>query len=95
MGDVLKIDRSDVGDIGDSPEARALVEAILGMARALGIVTIAEGVETARQAQLLGDLGCGDAQGHYFGRPVRAHELGGTGTEPTPGRTGGTERASA
>lgn len=65
------------------------------MTKALGIITIAEGVETARQAQLLGDLGCDYAQGYYFGRPVRAHELSGTGTEPTPGRTGGTERASA
>lgn len=93
--DVLKIDRSFVGDVGDSPEATALVEAILGMAKALGIITIAEGVETARQAQLLGDLGCDYAQGYHFGRPVPAHELGGTGTELIPGRAVATERSPA
>ncbi|MEJ7801016.1 MAG: EAL domain-containing protein, partial [Ilumatobacter sp.] len=93
--DVLKIDQSFVGDIGDSPEATALVEAILGMARALGIITIAEGVENARQAQLLGDLGCDYAQGYHFGRPMPAHELGGTGAELMPGRAVGNERAPA
>ena len=45
------------------------------VARALGIRTVAEGVETAEQAQLLEDLGCSMAQGYLFGKPMTAQEF--------------------
>ena len=74
--DILKIDRSFVEGLRevDSP-SESLVSAILAMAGALGIDTIAEGVETAEQARLLHRLGCRAVQGYLYARPVRADQL--------------------
>ncbi|UBV43745.1 EAL domain-containing protein [Deinococcus taeanensis] len=70
----LKIDRSFVQDVGqDTPGGRRaldVVRSIVTLARALDLSTIAEGVETARQAQLLRDVGCTYLQGYHFGRPA-------------------------
>lgn len=74
--DILKIDQGFTNDVGDDPAAAALVEAINAMAHALGITTIAEGVETAEQAEILTALGCDFAQGYHFARPVAADEVG-------------------
>ncbi len=68
--DVLKIDRSFVSDLGVDADADALVRAIAGMAKALKLSVVAEGVETAEQAAFLTELGCEAAQGWHFGRPV-------------------------
>jgi diguanylate cyclase (GGDEF)-like protein len=68
--DVLKIDRSFVNDLGKDPDADALVQAIAGMAHALKLSVVAEGVETAAQAAILCGLGCEAAQGWLYGRPV-------------------------
>jgi diguanylate cyclase (GGDEF)-like protein len=67
--DVLKIDRTFVDGVGVEAEDSAIVKAVVGMARALEIGVIAEGVETERQVQALRELGCEQAQGFYFGRP--------------------------
>ncbi len=69
--DVLKIDRSFVTDVDDSPRDAAIVGGIVAMARALGIRTVAEGVETAGQASVLRRAGVDEAQGWRFGRPCR------------------------
>ena len=61
-----------VGGLDREPEDRAIVEAVIGMARALGLTTIAEGVETESQAETLQKLGCPWAQGFYFTRPISA-----------------------
>lgn len=66
----LKIDRSFVADMVDDPEARAIVASMIGMARALGLKVTAEGVETESQSQLLKVLGCDDAQGYLYSRPL-------------------------
>jgi EAL domain-containing protein (putative c-di-GMP-specific phosphodiesterase class I) len=66
----LKIDRSFVADMVDDPEARAIVASMIGMARALGLKVTAEGVETESQSQLLTVLGCDDAQGYLYSRPL-------------------------
>ncbi len=66
----LKIDRSFVADMSDDAEARAIVASMVGMARALGLRVTAEGVETAAQRDLLKVLGCDDAQGYFFVRPL-------------------------
>ncbi|MFX8723694.1 EAL domain-containing protein, partial [Acinetobacter baumannii] len=50
-------------------------QAILGVARALGVKAIAEGVETAEQAAILHHLGCPEVQGYFFGRPMPAADL--------------------
>ena len=72
--DVLRIDRSFVAGL-DRGEGSGLVEVILGMADALGMRAIAEGVETAEQADALRGLGCYGAQGYHFSRPMPAEEI--------------------
>ena len=67
--DGVKIDKSFVAGLGSSPEDSAIVRAVLGMAGALGLTTIAEGVESRRQLDELLRLGCDYAQGFYFARP--------------------------
>jgi predicted signal transduction protein with EAL and GGDEF domain len=67
--DVLKIDRSFVMHLGAGGQDSAIVGAIAGMARALGLRVVAEGVESAEQAAQAKALGCGCAQGYYFARP--------------------------
>jgi diguanylate cyclase (GGDEF)-like protein/PAS domain S-box-containing protein len=73
--DVLKIDRTFVDGLGAEAEDSAIVKAIVGMARALELGVIAEGVETAEQARILRELGCERAQGFFFGRPRPAADV--------------------
>jgi diguanylate cyclase (GGDEF)-like protein/PAS domain S-box-containing protein len=65
----VKIDRSLVAGLGKQAEDTAAVTGIIGLGRALGLTTVAEGVETAEQADLLRDLGCDLAQGYFFASP--------------------------
>jgi EAL domain-containing protein (putative c-di-GMP-specific phosphodiesterase class I) len=68
--DVLKVDKAFVDDLGgQDPRALAIPRAVVTMARDLGMTTVAEGVETVEQAQVLAALGCNQAQGYYFSRP--------------------------
>ena len=71
----LKIDRSFLREIPDDPEAGAIVDAVIALADALGMDTVAEGVETRVQALFLAAQGCRFAQGRWFGDPVPAAEL--------------------
>ena len=71
----LKIDRSFMREIPDDPGAGAIVDAVIALADALGMDTVAEGVETRVQALFLAAQGCRLAQGRYFGDPVPASEL--------------------
>ena len=66
----LKIDRSFVGRIGEEPGDAAIVLMILGLARTLGLQTVAEGIETEAQFDFLREHGCSSFQGYYFGRPA-------------------------
>ncbi|MGA2835087.1 MAG: EAL domain-containing protein [Acidimicrobiales bacterium] len=68
--DFVKIDRSLTAGIDVDVRARHIVAAIIDMVSALGQEVVAEGVETEAQAGVLADLGCGFAQGYYFGRPT-------------------------
>jgi EAL domain-containing protein (putative c-di-GMP-specific phosphodiesterase class I) len=70
--DLLKIDRSFVDGLDHSREDTAIVEHVIAMARALGIVTVAEGVSTAEQAERLRALNCDLAQGPWFAGPQPA-----------------------
>ncbi len=72
----IKIDHSFVEDLGGGdPSARPLVEAIIGMARALGMTVIAEGVETEAQLRTLQRLGAGLAQGYLWSRPMQPADV--------------------
>jgi EAL domain-containing protein (putative c-di-GMP-specific phosphodiesterase class I) len=73
--DIIKIDRSFVAGVGISPEDESLVLAVIAMAHALGLVTVAEGVESAAQAALLLDAGCTLAQGEFFGLAAAPAEI--------------------
>ena len=71
----LKIDRSFVQDLSVDPNDAAIVTAIIGMARGLGLSVTAEGVETEAQAVFLRSLSCDLAQGFHFARPMPATDL--------------------
>lgn len=71
----IKIDRSLVRAISSVKNGDAIISAIIGMAHALGIKVTAEGVETAAHARQLGELGCDEAQGFWFSRPLTAQAL--------------------
>jgi EAL domain-containing protein (putative c-di-GMP-specific phosphodiesterase class I) len=75
--DRIKIDRSFVQQLGPtgSPGDKAIVDAIIVMAHALGMSVVAEGVETAPQARYLRDRGCEEAQGYLFSTGVSTAEL--------------------
>jgi diguanylate cyclase (GGDEF)-like protein len=68
--DALKIDRSFILQMGRNSQARAVVASIILMARELAVGTVAEGVETQQDVDLLRELGCEQAQGYFYGRPV-------------------------
>ncbi|MEQ1805531.1 MAG: EAL domain-containing protein [Burkholderiaceae bacterium] len=73
--DKIKIDRSFVQTLHERPESAKIVAAVIGLSRSLGAQTVAEGVETERDAHVLRQLGCGLAQGYLFGRPVPADQV--------------------
>jgi EAL domain-containing protein (putative c-di-GMP-specific phosphodiesterase class I) len=86
--DALKIDRSFVDALGVEQERTAIVEAIIGMARALSLDVIAEGVENEAQLSELRRLGCDYAQGHLFSRALPPEKISGLLAQGLPGYSG-------
>ncbi|MFI0357992.1 putative bifunctional diguanylate cyclase/phosphodiesterase [Actinomadura sp. 9N407] len=82
----IKIDASFIQRIADSSDDAVIVRSIVDLARTLGLRTVAEGVEEARTAVLLREMGCDAAQGWHFGRPMEA-------AAATDWLRGGVERA--
>ena len=72
---IVKVARVFTAGLGTSTEDTAIVNAILAMAKALGLTVVAEGVETSEQAGELVALGCPQAQGYLFSRPIPSIEL--------------------
>ena len=73
--DELKVDRSFVSSMTENRESRKIVSAVVGLGQSLGLATVAEGIETQEQAEMMLWLGCEFGQGYFYGRPVPAHEL--------------------
>jgi diguanylate cyclase len=71
----VKIDRTFIRDAGVDAQDRAIVRAIVALARSLELEIVAEGVETREQLQFINELACQRAQGYHFSRPVEAREL--------------------
>ncbi|MDB6090828.1 MAG: domain S-box/diguanylate cyclase protein [Gammaproteobacteria bacterium] len=71
--DTLKIDRAFVRDMAADANDAAIVRAIVGVAKSLGLLLVAEGIESAEQLDCLRKLGCECGQGFYFSPPVSAH----------------------
>jgi predicted signal transduction protein with EAL and GGDEF domain len=78
----LKIDRSFIDTIADDPAAVPLVATIVQLARSLSLTTVAEGVETQAQCNLLRELGCDRLQGFFFARPAPVEQALAHQTEP-------------
>ncbi|GAB7052745.1 putative bifunctional diguanylate cyclase/phosphodiesterase [Catenuloplanes indicus] len=70
--DILKIDRSFVAKLDGTPEGAAVAETVLRLSRMMHLETVAEGVESSGQAAELAGLGCVNAQGFHFARPMPA-----------------------
>ena len=68
--DVLKIDRAFTAEIGIKPESQILIRAIISMAHALGMIVVAEGVETQQQLAVLRALACDEIQGFLISKPL-------------------------
>ncbi len=73
--DLMKIDKSFIGRLGTSGESFALVRTLLQLAQNLGLATVAEGVETVEQADVLRGMNCSRAQGYLFAHPLPLAEL--------------------
>ncbi|MFL6797763.1 MAG: EAL domain-containing protein [Xanthobacteraceae bacterium] len=73
--DKIKVDRSFVSDLAGGTEHVVIVQAVVSIARALGMTTTAEGVETAAQQEFLAALGCDQGQGFLFSPPVPVEQI--------------------
>lgn len=73
--DVLKIDRTFVMNMENDSNSRAIILAIISMAKSLDYNVIAEGIETKEQCDLLAEMGCHSIQGYWFSKPIPANEF--------------------
>jgi diguanylate cyclase (GGDEF)-like protein len=73
--DVVKVDRSFVSQVSTSHHHRVLIEATVNVAKSLGMGTVAEGIETQEQAQMVTQLGCEKGQGFLFSKPLLPDEI--------------------
>lgn len=73
--DALKLDKTFIDEVHHNPQDAAIVQAVVSMARALGLRTIAEGVESAQQLQAVQQIGCDRVQGYYLSQPMPAEAV--------------------
>src|SRR5215208_1544020 len=73
--DFLKIDRSFIVGLGEDQGDEAIVSGTVGLTHALGVIAVAEGVETADQYAMIKELGCDLAQGYYFAKPLPSEAM--------------------
>jgi predicted signal transduction protein with EAL and GGDEF domain len=82
--DVLKVDKSFVDGVGQSPEQEAIITSLSQIGAAMRLVVVAEGVETGAQAERLYELGYRYAQGYHFARPLTPTDMTAYATAPAP-----------
>jgi len=73
--DILKIDRSFVMDLKENKDSLVIVEAIIGLAKNMGLSVTAEGIEEKWHAEYLAEQNCDEGQGYYFARPMPQEEM--------------------
>jgi predicted signal transduction protein with EAL and GGDEF domain len=73
--DKIKIDQSFIKNVMDNNVSVAIVDAVITVAKARNVITVAEGVETEQQRELVRTLGCSEMQGYLFSRPVPVQDL--------------------
>jgi len=73
--DEIKVDRSFVASMVESPQSRKIVAAVVALGKSLGLSTVAEGIEHIEQSNLLAGQGCNLGQGWLFGKPANAADL--------------------
>jgi diguanylate cyclase (GGDEF)-like protein len=73
--DEVKVDKSFTNFVCDSPHHRAIVKSVVDIASTIGLTVVAEGVEDVRTWEVLGSLGCAEAQGYLLSRPLPAAAL--------------------
>ena len=73
--DEIKIDRSFINELEKGGKAKAIVDAIIGMSRGFGIDSVAEGIETQQQLELLKASGCSEGQGYFLAMPMTIDKL--------------------
>jgi EAL domain-containing protein (putative c-di-GMP-specific phosphodiesterase class I) len=73
--DCVKIDRAFIKDTPENTDDVAIARTIVAMAKSLGLATVAEGVETVEQLELLKTMGCDQIQGYFFSRPLSADDF--------------------
>ena len=73
--DKIKLDRAFLREIETSPQAKAVLHAVIALGKGLGIPVLTEGVETEGQLQMLREEGCGQAQGYLIGKPAPLRAL--------------------
>jgi diguanylate cyclase (GGDEF)-like protein len=73
--DEVKVDKSFTAHVCDSPHHRAIVKSVVDIAATIGLTVVAEGVEDVRTWEVLGSLGCAEAQGYLLSRPLSASAL--------------------
>ena len=71
----MKIDKSFIDDIDTDKGSFEIVKATVSMAQALGLLTVAEGVETKEQLERLREIGCDLIQGYYYSKPLPKSRL--------------------
>lgn len=80
--DRIKIDRSFINGMTESAQDSNVVSTIIALARSFRLAVVAEGVETHEQAQALNELGCNEAQGYFFCKPLPPEEIAGLLANP-------------
>jgi EAL domain-containing protein (putative c-di-GMP-specific phosphodiesterase class I) len=73
--DKIKIDRCFVTDLAKRDDCRAIVSAVLTLAKSLGMRTTVEGIECVEQVEILQELGCDEMQGFLFSKPINGKLL--------------------